>query len=163
MALTLIKRSKNEDTNVSSSEAVAKGLEQVLADSFGMYVKTLHYHWNVEGPMFVAIHTLTEDHYKNLTEAIDDVAERIRMLGYYVSASLDSIAGMSTIKVPAGKAIDSKMDIAELEQDHQKIVSILKEVMTISDLQKDAATSDLIAKRLDFHEKAAWMLRSFQK
>ena len=47
-----------------------------------LYLKTHNYHWNVTGELFHSLHEQFEEQYTELAEAIDEIAERIRSLGY---------------------------------------------------------------------------------
>ena len=38
---------------------IAQGLNTLLADSYSLYIKTHNFHWNVEGPHFTSLHTLS--------------------------------------------------------------------------------------------------------
>ena len=62
-------------------EAIAKGLNGLLADTFTLYLTTHNFHWNVTGPMFNSLHTMFMDQYTELWNAVDPIAERIRALG----------------------------------------------------------------------------------
>jgi starvation-inducible DNA-binding protein len=55
-------------------------LSQVLANQMVLYVKTRKFHWNVSGESFMEFHLLFEDQYKELENAIDEVAERINKM-----------------------------------------------------------------------------------
>ncbi|MGZ9029871.1 MAG: Dps family protein, partial [Burkholderiaceae bacterium] len=63
-------------------EKTAEGLARLLADTYGLYLKTHSFHWNVEGPMFNTLHLMFMEQYTELWTALDEVAERIRSLGY---------------------------------------------------------------------------------
>ena len=67
---------------------VAHALNGILADEFLLYLKTRNAHWNVEGPDFHAMHLFFESQYNQLDDIMDEVAERIRMLGHYAPATL---------------------------------------------------------------------------
>lgn len=67
-------------TGVREVYAVAAGLADVLADTYRLIFKTRAYYWNVEGPLFPAVHTLTETQYEQMFDAADVLAERIRAL-----------------------------------------------------------------------------------
>jgi starvation-inducible DNA-binding protein len=43
--------------DAKTRKKVAGALEQVLADTYSLYAKTHGYHWNVEGPRFLTLHT----------------------------------------------------------------------------------------------------------
>jgi hypothetical protein len=63
-------------------EKVAHALSRLLADTYGLYLKTHNFHWNVEGPMFNTLHQMFMVQYTELWNALDEIAERIRSLGY---------------------------------------------------------------------------------
>lgn len=65
------------DKNLKS---VTSMLSVVLADSVMLYTKTRKFHWNVNGESFMELHKLFENQYKQLEEAIDEIAERINKL-----------------------------------------------------------------------------------
>ena len=69
------------ETGIESRRLLADGLCGVLADSVVLMIKTQSYHWNVVGPLFHSIHQMTEEQYRDLFEAIDEIAERVRALG----------------------------------------------------------------------------------
>ena len=64
-------------------EAVAALLNLLLSDEHIVYTKTRNYHWNYEGDNFMEIHKFLEGQYDELAEIIDEVAERIRMIGHF--------------------------------------------------------------------------------
>src|SRR5690606_28028066 len=61
---------------------ISDGLSRFLADAFTLYLKTHNFHWNVTGSMFNSLHNMFMDQYTEQWNALDDVAERIRALGY---------------------------------------------------------------------------------
>jgi starvation-inducible DNA-binding protein len=56
-------------------------ITECLADTMVLMLKSQVFHWNVVGPIFFDLHKLTEEHYKNMFEAADELAERVRALG----------------------------------------------------------------------------------
>ena len=71
-----------ESLSVNRRKAIAEGLSRLLADSYTLYLKTHNFHWNVTGPMFSTLHTMFMDQYTELWNALDEIAERIRALGF---------------------------------------------------------------------------------
>lgn len=142
----------------SSSPQVISGLEKLLASSYTLYLKTHNFHWNVTGPMFTTLHTLFETHYTELALAVDEIAERIRALGSPAPGSYTAFARLSLVKEEEG--IPSAEDmIRQLVADHETISSIARSLIEQSE-NTDQATADLATRRIDVHEKSAWMLRS---
>lgn len=77
---------------------IAEALKPVLAESVQLYVLTQNVHWNVTGPMFQAVHSLTEAQYLELAPAIDEIAERIRTLRHKAPASLKAFASLAALQ-----------------------------------------------------------------
>ena len=61
---------------------LAHQLSKSLADTYTLFMKTQSFHWNVAGPLFYTLHKMTEEQYEDLYEAADDIAERIRAIGF---------------------------------------------------------------------------------
>lgn len=136
-----------------------RALERVLADSYALYVKTQNYHWNVEGPHFKSLHELFELQYRDLFEANDEIAERIRALGAKVDGSFNGFAKLTEISEP-NKEIEDTAMVVDLFHSQQVIAKSLKAALEAAQSAGDEVTADMMIARLNVHEKAAWMLRS---
>ena len=77
---------------------ISENLMKVLADAFTLYLKTHNFHWNITGPMFNSLHVMFETQYNEQWVALDEIAERIRALGYNVPASYADFQRLSTIQ-----------------------------------------------------------------
>ncbi len=137
----------------------ADALKGLLADSYTLYVKTHNYHWNVTGPMFTTLHTLFETEYTELAIAIDEVAERIRSLGDRAPGSFSEFAELASVKEETGTPKATEM-IKNLVADQAKIADRCRQVIEAAEEAGDQASVDLAVRRLDTHEKNAWLLRS---
>ena len=149
------------DTGLSASErsAVASELTKVLADSYAVYLKTHGYHWNVRGPEFFALHNLLEQQYRDMWEALDDVAERIRALGEFAPQAHSAFANLTSIK-DGDPENDAPTMLKELMKDHETVIATCRAALTVADDEGDDVSVDLLTQRLAAHEKSAWMLRS---
>jgi starvation-inducible DNA-binding protein len=138
---------------------VAGALGRVLADSYMLFIKTQGVHWNVGGTAFYSIHSLTEDHYENLYEAIDVIAERIRALGVKAPASYTKYGELSEIKdedvAPSAAAM-----LTMLINDHETTVRGMRSAIEWCEDRKDYVTADMLIARMAWHEEAIWMLKS---
>jgi starvation-inducible DNA-binding protein len=149
-------------TGVEDTKSAAKILAGSLADTYSLLIKTHAVHWNVEGPMFFAVHNLTEAQYGDLFAATDVIAERIRALGHLTATSpkdLLSDTVVSDIKAPKD-AVEMCEDLAT---DHSAVANRLHDVIEAAEEARDPVTADLATARAAFHEKAAWMLRALAK
>lgn len=149
-------------TGVRDTDAIAKALAGVLADTYRLVFKTHAYHWNVEGPLFYSIHKLTEEQYENMFAAADELAERIRALGQLAPATMVEIMEMSRIEDKGIDRTAAEM-VEDLAHDHERLAHRLHAVVELVDGRKDPVTEDLATARSAFHESAAWMLRAIVK
>lgn len=141
-----------------------KLLNELLASTFVMYLKTHNAHWDVVGENFYEIHILLEKQYKKLWKSIDIIAERIRYFKHYPQLDLQSIYDNSIISVDAwGKSLSSNTLIKNLLSDREKLSSLSKNLIQYFITEKDDVTANMIVNIAEEHDKSIWMLRSFIK
>ncbi|WP_417760273.1 Dps family protein [Shewanella sp.] len=143
----------------ANRQEIAKGLYKVLADTYGLYLKTHSFHWNVTGPMFNSLHQMFEDQYLELATAVDVLAERVRALGERVPGSYSAFAAVTGIKEDNG-VTDANQMIQELLEGQEVIIRNARSLYPLVNQANDEATADLLTQRIQLHEKTAWMLRS---
>ena len=143
-------------------KAIAQGLSAYLADAFTLYLKTHNFHWNVTGSMFNALHNMFEAQYTEQWNALDEIAERIRALGFNAPGSYAEFIRLSSIKEEPGltDAADWKEMVRQLVVGNEAVCRTARAVLEQADDGDDAPTEDLLSQRLQTHEKYAWMLRS---
>jgi starvation-inducible DNA-binding protein len=147
-----------------SLDQVAICLAGVLADEYVIYTKTKKAHWNVEGLDFHAKHLLFEAQFMQLDEMIDDVAERIRTIGHYVTGSLKEFLSLTSLTEKTNNSNDSRGNIKDLLSDHQSIIVKIREAIYSKDGKMlDLGTSDFLTGLMASHEKMAWMLSASLK
>jgi starvation-inducible DNA-binding protein len=144
-----------------NTDPVVKALEQALADTFTLALKTQNYHWNVVGPNFFGLHNLFEEQYTDAFGAVDELAERIRALGAAAPGGLQAFREISGI-ADAQEGIDAKAMIDDLAAGNEAVGATLKAGIAAAGSAGDDATADLLTGRLATHDKAAWMLRSLR-
>jgi len=138
---------------------IAQGLKHLLADSYTLYLLTHNFHWNVTGPQFRELHLLFEEHYTELSVAVDDIAERIRTLGVYAPGTYKQFAELSSIaeveEVPSAQQM-----IEILTVSHEQVIRTCREALKKAQAGDDESSAALISDRMRIHEKTAWMLRA---
>lgn len=104
MAKNYVAKSDSLNTGISlvNTKKVASELNKILSDEFVLYVKTLNFHWNIEGRDFHSLHVFLDEQYNQLQTIIDSVAERVRKLGHFAHGSMKEFLAASTIKEQAG-------------------------------------------------------------
>ena len=152
------------DIGISDEDrkAVAQHLSVFLADAYTLYLKTHNFHWNVTGPMFNALHVMFEGQYTEQWNALDEIAERIRALGYNAPGSYAEFIELSSIKEEPGleKAPDWREMVRQLVVGNEAVCRSARKALEVADDADDDPTEDMLTQRLQTHEKNAWMLRS---
>jgi starvation-inducible DNA-binding protein len=162
MATTEMKRSAPEieiGIDPPDRRAIADGLSTLLADTYTLYLKTQSFHWNVTGPMFRALHPMFEEQYHDLAGAVDEVAERVRALGHQAPGSFAQFSKLATIEEETGAPSAEEM-VRQLVTGHEAVVRTARNAFATAEEAEDQVTMDLLAERMQVHEKQAWMLRS---
>lgn len=141
---------------------ISTGLSAFLADAYTLYLKTHNFHWNVTGPMFNALHVMFEGQYTEQWQALDDIAERIRALGYNAPGSYQEFTALTSIEEETGldRAPEWKEMVTQLVLGNEAVCRTARRVLRTADDAGDDPTVDLLTQRLQTHEKYAWMLRS---
>jgi len=142
-----------------AQENVAQSLKQLLADSYTLYLKTHNYHWNVTGPMFNTLHTLFEVEYNDLALAVDEIAERIRAVGDRAPGSYTEFIELASIKEDTASPAATQM-IRNLADDQKTIADTARRLVEAAEAAGDQPSGDLGVRRIEVHEKNAWMLSS---
>jgi starvation-inducible DNA-binding protein len=160
-AITKIAKETNVDIGISTEnrEMIAEVLSKVLADSYVLYLKTHNYHWNVTGKLFHSLHEQFEEQYTELAEAIDEIAERIRALGFRAPGTYKEFQQLASIE-EEGDQPDAMVMIQRLVLNHEQLLRTVRKALQPAKIADDEATIDLLTQRLNTHSKTAWMLRS---
>jgi starvation-inducible DNA-binding protein len=133
-----------------------------LADALNLVLLTHLAHWNLEGSDFFELHKAFEQQYEELFGAIDEIAERVRALDAYAIGGLNKlarIAGMEEFSAP----MPQKDYVAALIVAHEKVIDDAVRARNLAGDLHDLESQDLMIKRLTFHQKTVWMLKSCLK
>lgn len=134
-------------------------LSHLLADTYILYTKTQNFHWNVVDPRFYQLHKFFEAQYEELAEALDVIAERIRMLGGQAPGSMQKFLELSSLNEALEKLDGDKM-LQQLAEDHHFLADSIRSSIEETSKSGDEGTTDMLINRLRSHEKNRWMLKS---
>jgi starvation-inducible DNA-binding protein len=141
---------------------IAQALSHFLADAYTLYLKTHNFHWNVTGPMFNSLHLMFETQYTEQWGALDEVAERIRALGFNAPGSYREFVALTSIPEEPGlsDSADWQEMVRQLVVGNEAVCRTARATLKTAEDGSDDPTVDLMTQRLNTHEKYAWMLRS---
>lgn len=144
-----------EDVRRKTAEEVSK----VHADAFRLFINVQGIHWNAEGPLFYSLHQLTEKQYEDLSDSIDELAERVRALGLVAIESLEAYEQRSIIgDLPKGADLADR--VKRLISDYERATERAAKAVAVAEEHGDVKTADLLTERIGVYEENAWMLRA---
>jgi len=152
-------RSINIGLTEKQRKDIAEGLSALLADSYTLYLMTHNFHWNVTGPMFNTLHLMFMNQYTEQWTALDLIAERIRALGFPSPGTYKAFSELASIKEVSGVPKALAM-VEHLVGAQEATARTARKLLPLVEDANDQPTADLLAQRMDVHEKTAWMLRS---
>jgi starvation-inducible DNA-binding protein len=144
----------------NSTEYCADAMNHLLANEFALFTKTLNYHWNITGPRFHSIHAFLEEGYNDLLVTMDDIAERVRIIGEIPLGTVSKMNETMSLSEKNGKSLSSNEMLSDLLAGHQEIQGHIRETLENKQFDVDPGTEDFLISVLQKHEKTSWMLKS---
>jgi len=136
-------------------------MNEYLANQQVMYIKLHNLHWYIKGQGFFTLHAKLEELYEATAETIDEVAERMLMVGATPVASLQGALKLATVKELEDKPIGSKETVEVLAKDVAWWLKDTKEIIEMAEKEGDTGTVDLFSGLLAEYQKLAWMLDAY--
>lgn len=140
---------------------IVKALELLAVDYHVILLNLLNFHWNVKGKHFFVIHEQLEKYYKDTLEELDEIVERIHILGEKFELDLKLSLSKSTLEVGSSSGEDKI--VSKLLKDYSTIIGQLKAISRIAAEKEDAGTVVLTDELTSKIEKRVWMLSSFSQ
>jgi starvation-inducible DNA-binding protein len=146
------------DLKPEAGRDIPAALRGLLADVFALYVKTKNFHWHMSGPDFPDYHLMLDDQGDQIFAMTDPIAERARKLGGNALHSIGHIARETRISDNDADYVSPRDMLAELQQDNQLLVAIMREVHDTCDSYGGVATTSLLEAWIDETERRTWFL-----
>lgn len=147
---------------ILSSSNQVELLNSVLSNTYAIYLKSQNYHWHVKGTYFHSMHKMLEEHYNDLAEAVDEIAERIVILGGNALATFSELNSHKTVSDGNSNA-DAVSMIKDLVESHKEVIKSIKVALKSSQNNEDEVSIGLLIDRIGWHEKIIWMLEAHTK
>ena len=121
-----------------------KALNQVLADT--MTIRDLYkkHHWQVAGHTFYSLHLLFDKHYEEQAELVDEIAERIQLLGGLAIAMAPDVAELTQIERPPKGREPVPVQISRILEAHEQILIYARKAAEEASEGGDEGTNDLL-------------------
>ena len=119
-------------------------LNQLLADTITLRDLYKKHHWQVSGHTFYQLHLLFDKHAEEQTELIDEIAERIQILGGIAVAMAADVAEMTKIERPPAGREEVPVQISRLLAAHELVLVESREAADKASDGGDEGTNDLL-------------------
>ena len=146
------------DLKQNAVRDLAGALNILLADMFGLYLKTKNFHWHVSGPHFRDFHLLLDEQAQQIFATTDDMAERVRKIGGTTLRSIGHVSRLQRIKDNNADFVTPMDMLAELRDDNKELVARMRETHGLCDEHGDVSTASLLETWIDEAERRSWFL-----
>ena len=144
----------------ASANKVADRLQQLLADYQVYYTNLRNFHWNVKGHDFFQLHSQLEKMYDDMAEKVDEVAERILMLGSVPESKFSAYLKQAKIK-EAEITSNGEQIIENLLHTISYFIGEEREILSLASENGDEVTVSMLSDYLKEQEKLVWMLTAY--
>lgn len=140
------------------NDEIVQSLQKQVANAFILYLNYKHYHWQTFGPLFRDLHRLFDEFAEDVYNTIDEMAERVRMIGQNPVSRIEEFQKTATIK-SAGDSQDMREMVREADENVIKVIKEMREAIKAADEGDDPGTADVLTRFVQIHEKHEWWLR----
>lgn len=134
-------------------------LNQLLADTITLRDLYKKHHWQVSGPTFYQLHLLFDKHFGEQSELVDQIAERIMMLGGVSIAMAADVAETTSIPRPPKGREEAPVQISRLLNAHEIVLKEAHAMARSAGESGDDGTNDLLVSNvIRLNEMQAWFV-----
>jgi starvation-inducible DNA-binding protein len=153
---------RNDLAGKSRTKLIAL-LNANLYDLVDLYSQTKHAHWNVKGPLFIALHKLFDELAEKLEEAIDETAERATALGGTANGTARQVAANSRVAEFPRDTHAGPEVLTALAERYAAVAKSTREAIDEAAKLGDAGTADLFTQHARELDQALWFLEAHQQ
>src|SRR3989441_9917606 len=125
------------DLKPNAVRDLAGALNILLADMFGLYMKTKNFHWHMSGPHFRDYHLLLDEQGDQIFATTDAIAERVRKIGGTTLRSIGHIGRLQRVLDNDADYVTPLDMLAELRDDNKQLTAHLRETHGLCDKHED--------------------------
>src|SRR5213080_3309325 len=128
----------------NTRRASAANLNQLLADTITLRDLYKKHHWQVSGATFYQLHLLFDKHAGEQTELVDQIAERIMLLGGVSVAMSADVAEMTLVPRPPRGREEVPVQVSRLLHAHEIVLEEARAMARQAAQEGDDGTNDLL-------------------
>ena len=144
----------------SAAGKLVQSLQQLLADFQVHYMNLRGFHWNIQGHGFFVLHSKFEEMYDDTAEKVDQIAERILMLGGVPSNKFSEYLKVARVKEVSGVSCGDEA-LKNILDTYGHLIDEERKLLSLASGAGDEATVALMSDYLKEQEKLVWMLVAY--
>ncbi|MEG0647074.1 MULTISPECIES: DNA starvation/stationary phase protection protein [Bacteroides] len=144
----------------TGANSVVASLQQLLADFQIYYTNLRGFHWNIKGHDFFVLHSQFEKMYDDAAEKVDEIAERILMLGGTPSNKFSDYLKISNLN-EVDKVSNGNEALKNILETYSHFIREERKILSIASQAGDEVTVALMSDYLKEQEKMVWMLTAY--
>ena len=144
----------------SGGQQVVKSLQILLADLQVYYTNVRSFHWNIKGRGFFQLHEHFEKHYDDIAAKVDEVAERILMLGGVPENKFSKYLKIAQI-IEVGAVSNGDEAIMITLDTLSHLIGEERKILALASGNNDEVTVSMMSDYLAEQEKLVWMLTAY--
>lgn len=146
--------------NEANVKNVVEALQLLLADFQVYYTNLRGFHWEIKGRGFFVLHEKFEDMYNDAAAKVDELAERILMLGGSPENKFSGYLQVARVKELSGVSRSSEA-VEHVLDTYKHFMAEERKLLRLAEEAGDVVTADLMTGYLKEQEKMVWMLVAF--
>lgn len=146
--------------NEKNVNNIVNELHQLLADFQVHYTNLRGFHWNIKGRGFFVLHEKFEEMYDDVASKVDEIAERILMLGGTPANKFSEYLKTAKVKEVSEVCCGCEA-IKNILETYSCLIAEERKIIELANEAGDDVTADLMTGYLQAQEKMVWMLTAF--
>ncbi len=145
---------------VENSNKVAEALNELLANHQIYYQNLRGFHWLILGKNFFQLHEKYEELYNEAADTIDEIAERILMIGGTPLHTFESYMENTNLE-PVQNIRSGKESLDVVEQNILLLLNSIRTILKQASDNNDEGTVAILGELISKYEKQLWMFSAF--
>lgn len=142
------------------ANTIVVSLQQLLADFQIYYANMRGFHWNIKGHGFFVLHSKFEDLYNDAATKVDEIAERILMLGSTPANKYSEYLKMTQLK-EIDRVSNGDEALGHILETYSFLIAEERKLLALASANGDEVTVAMMSDYLKEQEKMVWMLTAF--
>ena len=143
------------------NQEIVQQLTELLAGTYKLAFKTQVCRWNIAGPTFYSLHSRLGNQYRALCRSANRIGNRIRAINPEAQVNFGQFINLQQVSEQNNNVPNAWQEIIQdLQNDHQQLAQECQSIVENTQSSKDCATSFLLSKRANYHEKTVSKLHN---